>query len=245
MPICRYYATLPGNTRNTLWINRPYHYRYSCHDAGLHIMSCTKPHALQVRASSAPCDLLWNQCDRGDDTTATLPDFRSYRTNIHRFQIWSFQIWEVFLQMLGIWPVQTRGEAMQSQARGPGMPLAQSSRPLFMPQRFQLGQRGEMPQGVDLNLDAWMIHDTIWSKHGWNIPELNGAFNGTSLFYHILYRVFQCHAWLPDSVLFARFWFWHWALWAWMILQEWMCLDQFSPCFRSIYYIIIMMIIIM
>lgn len=44
---------------------------------------------------------------------------------------------------------------MTSQAKGPGMPLAQSSRPLFMPQRFQLGQRGEMPQGVDLNLDAW------------------------------------------------------------------------------------------
>ena len=30
----------------------------AAHDAGLHIMSCTKPHALQVRASSAPCDLL-------------------------------------------------------------------------------------------------------------------------------------------------------------------------------------------
>eukprot|EP00435_Cladocopium_sp_Y103_P016762 s2202_g4.t1 len=47
--------------------------------------------------------------------------------------------------------------AMQSQARGPGMPLAQSSRPLFMPQRFQLGQRGEMPQGVDLNLDKFNL----------------------------------------------------------------------------------------
>jgi len=48
-------------------------------------------------------------------------------------------------------------QALQSQARGPGMPLAQSSRPLFMPQRFQLGQRGEMPQGVDLNLDKFNL----------------------------------------------------------------------------------------
>jgi hypothetical protein len=37
------------------------------------------------------------------------------------------------------------------------VPLAQSGRPLFMPQRFQLGQRAEMPQGVDLNLDKFSL----------------------------------------------------------------------------------------
>ena len=35
--------------------------------------------------------------------------------------------------------------ALQGQA---GMPLAQSGRPMFMPQRFQLGKGPEMPQGV-------------------------------------------------------------------------------------------------
>ena len=32
--------------------------------------------------------------------------------------------------------------AVQAQSRGPGMPLAQSGRPLFMPQRFQAGSAG-------------------------------------------------------------------------------------------------------
>ena len=39
----------------------------------------------------------------------------------------------------------------------PGVQLAQSGRPMFMPQRFQLGQRPEMPQGVDLNLDKFSL----------------------------------------------------------------------------------------
>ncbi|CAJ1358503.1 unnamed protein product [Effrenium voratum] len=43
--------------------------------------------------------------------------------------------------------------ALQGQ---PGMQLGQSGRPMFMPQRFQLGQR-EMPQGVDLNLDKFAL----------------------------------------------------------------------------------------
>eukprot|EP00913_Durusdinium_trenchii_P005529 g5151.t1 len=43
--------------------------------------------------------------------------------------------------------------ALQGQ---PGMQLGQSGRPMFMPQRFQLGQR-EMPQGVDLNLDKFSL----------------------------------------------------------------------------------------
>ncbi|CAK9107243.1 Uncharacterized protein SCF082_LOCUS49926 [Durusdinium trenchii] len=46
--------------------------------------------------------------------------------------------------------------ALQGQQK-PGVPLAQSGRPLFMPQRFQLGQRAEMPQGVDLNLDKFSL----------------------------------------------------------------------------------------
>ena len=32
-----------------------------------------------------------------------------------------------------------------------------SRQPMFMPQRFQLGQRGETPQGVDLNLDKFNL----------------------------------------------------------------------------------------
>eukprot|EP00440_Ansanella_granifera_P051448 gb/GFBE01055774.1/.p1 GENE.gb/GFBE01055774.1/~~gb/GFBE01055774.1/.p1 ORF type:complete len:1053 (+),score=292.89 gb/GFBE01055774.1/:1-3159(+) len=46
--------------------------------------------------------------------------------------------------------------AIQGQA-APGMQLGQSGRPMFMPQRFQLQQRGETPQGVDLNLDKFSL----------------------------------------------------------------------------------------
>eukprot|EP00439_Symbiodinium_sp_Y106_P086985 s383_g37.t2 len=42
------------------------------------------------------------------------------------------------------------------QGQPTGMQLGQSGRPMFMPQRFQLGQR-EMPQGVDLNLDKFSL----------------------------------------------------------------------------------------
>lgn len=35
------------------------------------------------------------------------------------------------------------------------MQLGPSGRPMFMPQRFQISQRGETPQGVDLNLDKF------------------------------------------------------------------------------------------
>lgn len=42
-------------------------------------------------------------------------------------------------------------ESMQSMQLGP------SGRPMFMPQRFQLSQRGEAPQGVDLNLDKFSL----------------------------------------------------------------------------------------
>ncbi|CAJ1395203.1 unnamed protein product [Effrenium voratum] len=47
--------------------------------------------------------------------------------------------------------------ALQGQT---GMQLGQSGRPMFMPQRFQLGQRAEMPQGVDLNLDKFDLSKT-------------------------------------------------------------------------------------
>ena len=61
---------------------------------------------------------------------------------------------------------------MQS-AKGPGMPLAQSGRPLFMPQRFQLGQRGEMPQGVDLNLDKFNL--STEERFGSRLPACSGG----------------------------------------------------------------------
>eukprot|EP00930_Biecheleria_cincta_P060789 TRINITY_DN4638_c0_g1_i4.p1 TRINITY_DN4638_c0_g1~~TRINITY_DN4638_c0_g1_i4.p1 ORF type:complete len:1016 (-),score=215.54 TRINITY_DN4638_c0_g1_i4:82-3129(-) len=38
-----------------------------------------------------------------------------------------------------------------------GMQPMGSRQPMFMPQRFQLGQRGETPQGVDLNLDKFSL----------------------------------------------------------------------------------------
>lgn len=37
------------------------------------------------------------------------------------------------------------------------MQLGPAGRPMFMPQRFQLSQRGETPQGVDLNLDKFSL----------------------------------------------------------------------------------------
>eukprot|EP00930_Biecheleria_cincta_P003657 TRINITY_DN104585_c0_g1_i1.p1 TRINITY_DN104585_c0_g1~~TRINITY_DN104585_c0_g1_i1.p1 ORF type:complete len:1011 (-),score=231.74 TRINITY_DN104585_c0_g1_i1:65-3046(-) len=53
------------------------------------------------------------------------------------------------MQQSGLSPV----ESMQMQS----MQLGPSGRPMFMPQRFQLSQRGEMPQGVDLNLDQFSL----------------------------------------------------------------------------------------
>ena len=63
--------------------------------------------------------------------------------------------------------------AVQAQSRGPGMPLAQSGRPLFMPQRFQLGQRGEMPQGVDLNLDKFNL--STEERFAGRLPACSGG----------------------------------------------------------------------
>mmetsp|Transcript_45441 Transcript_45441/g.81761 ORF Transcript_45441/g.81761 Transcript_45441/m.81761 type:complete len:902 (+) Transcript_45441:67-2772(+) len=45
-------------------------------------------------------------------------------------------------------------QTQQMQAGPQGMQIGGSGRPMFMPQRFQLGQR-ETPQGVDLNLDKF------------------------------------------------------------------------------------------
>ena len=54
--------------------------------------------------------------------------------------------------------------ALQGSQLAPGLSLGLqgmqpmgSRQPMFMPQRFQLGQRGETPQGVDLNLDKFSL----------------------------------------------------------------------------------------
>ncbi|CAJ1381273.1 unnamed protein product [Effrenium voratum] len=63
------------------------------------------------------------------------------------------------------------GMAMQ-QAGLQGMQLGPSGRPMFMPQRFQLTQRGEMPQGVDLDLDKFNLAELeSFSK----LPACSGA----------------------------------------------------------------------
>lgn len=59
--------------------------------------------------------------------------------------------------------------ALQGQT---GMQLGQSGRPMFMPQRFQLGQRAEMPQGVDLNLDKFDLSKP--DRFG-SMPTCSGA----------------------------------------------------------------------
>ena len=60
--------------------------------------------------------------------------------------------------------------ALQGQT---GMQLGQSGRPMFMPQRFQLGQRAEMPQGVDLNLDKFDL--TKPERFGGSLPACSGG----------------------------------------------------------------------
>lgn len=59
--------------------------------------------------------------------------------------------------------------ALQGQT---GMQLGPSGRPMFMPQRFQLGQRAEMPQGVDLNLDKFDLSKP--DRFG-SMPPCSGA----------------------------------------------------------------------
>ncbi|CAK9021962.1 unnamed protein product [Durusdinium trenchii] len=59
--------------------------------------------------------------------------------------------------------------ALQGQ---PGMQLGQSGRPMFMPQRFQLGQR-EMPQGVDLNLDKFSLSSE--ERFAGRLPPCSGG----------------------------------------------------------------------
>ena len=60
--------------------------------------------------------------------------------------------------------------ALQGQT---GMQLGQSGRPMFMPQRFQLGQRAEMPQGVDLNLDKFDL--TKPERFAGSLPACSGG----------------------------------------------------------------------
>eukprot|EP00931_Biecheleriopsis_adriatica_P086789 TRINITY_DN6137_c0_g1_i1.p1 TRINITY_DN6137_c0_g1~~TRINITY_DN6137_c0_g1_i1.p1 ORF type:complete len:1079 (+),score=262.27 TRINITY_DN6137_c0_g1_i1:107-3238(+) len=56
-------------------------------------------------------------------------------------------------------PGQLPGAMMQQQVGLQSMQLGPSGRPMFMPQRFQLTQRGEMPQGVDMNLDKFSLSE--------------------------------------------------------------------------------------
>ena len=60
--------------------------------------------------------------------------------------------------------------ALQGQT---GMQLGQSGRPMFMPQRFQLGQRAEMPQGVDLNLDKFDLSKP--ERFAGSLPACSGG----------------------------------------------------------------------
>eukprot|EP00440_Ansanella_granifera_P034895 gb/GFBE01037854.1/.p1 GENE.gb/GFBE01037854.1/~~gb/GFBE01037854.1/.p1 ORF type:complete len:1031 (+),score=267.56 gb/GFBE01037854.1/:1-3093(+) len=62
--------------------------------------------------------------------------------------------------------------ALQGQS-GPGMQMGQSGRPMFMPQRFQLQQRGETPQGVDLNLDKFSLSNL--ERFGGMLPACSAA----------------------------------------------------------------------
>ena len=81
------------------------------------------------------------------------PHFRFLNSELPRFGLDRFELAQ---RRPGI-PVP--GMAMQQAAMQgmPGMQLGPSGRPMFMPQRFQLSQRGEMPQGVDLNLDQFNL----------------------------------------------------------------------------------------
>jgi len=60
-------------------------------------------------------------------------------------------------QRSSLYPGGTPAGAGMQQPGLQGMQLGPSGRPMFMPQRFQLTQRGETPQGVDLNLDKFQL----------------------------------------------------------------------------------------
>ncbi|CAK9106865.1 NADPH-dependent diflavin oxidoreductase 1 [Durusdinium trenchii] len=63
--------------------------------------------------------------------------------------------------------------AMQGQA---GMQLGQSGRPMFMPQRIQIGQQAQvpsMPQGVDLNLDKFNLSNI--ERFASHLPACSGT----------------------------------------------------------------------
>ena len=63
--------------------------------------------------------------------------------------------------------------AAQGQA---GMQLGQSARPMFMPQRFQIGQQAQVPsapQGVDLNLDKFDLSSI--ERFAGRLPACSGS----------------------------------------------------------------------
>jgi len=68
-----------------------------------------------------------------------------------------------------------RSSMQGSQMMAPGMQGMQmgSRQPMFMPQRFQLGQRGETPQGVDLNLDKFSL--TVPDRMNNNLPACSAS----------------------------------------------------------------------
>eukprot|EP00930_Biecheleria_cincta_P060793 TRINITY_DN4638_c0_g5_i1.p1 TRINITY_DN4638_c0_g5~~TRINITY_DN4638_c0_g5_i1.p1 ORF type:complete len:990 (-),score=227.90 TRINITY_DN4638_c0_g5_i1:39-2951(-) len=68
-----------------------------------------------------------------------------------------------------------RASLQGSQMMAPKMQGMQmgSRQPMFMPQRFQLGQRGETPQGVDLNLDSFSL--TSPERMNGNLPPCSAS----------------------------------------------------------------------
>mmetsp|Transcript_46297 Transcript_46297/g.83480 ORF Transcript_46297/g.83480 Transcript_46297/m.83480 type:complete len:935 (-) Transcript_46297:14-2818(-) len=66
------------------------------------------------------------------------------------------------------------GAALQQQGLQ-SMSLGPTGRPMFMPQRFQLSQRGEMPQGVDLNLDKFGLSSI--ERFNGCLPPCSAAFD--------------------------------------------------------------------
>eukprot|EP00930_Biecheleria_cincta_P060792 TRINITY_DN4638_c0_g4_i1.p1 TRINITY_DN4638_c0_g4~~TRINITY_DN4638_c0_g4_i1.p1 ORF type:complete len:962 (-),score=205.08 TRINITY_DN4638_c0_g4_i1:117-3002(-) len=62
-------------------------------------------------------------------------------------------------QRSSLYPAGAQPGAAMQQPGLQGMQVGPSGRPMFMPQRFQLTQRGETPQGVDLNLDKFQLSE--------------------------------------------------------------------------------------
>jgi len=87
--------------------------------------------------------------------------------------------------------IMPSGSALQTPGLQ-GMSLGPSGRPMFMPQRFQLSQGREMPQGVDLNLDKFDLAET--EKFAGMLPACSGSsdsLEGRTLLGRAFLRCFQ------------------------------------------------------